>query len=90
MGKAHEGILTGHNFSNGEHYYTVSVPRRGKTDEPVFYLEEDERAMQAVLKYNGYDDLTELLNSRLSNTEILLKEDERGYIIAEDEMMNQA
>lgn len=86
MAKVHEGLLTGHNVTNGKHYYTVSVPRRGRTDEPVFHLEEDEEAMQAILNYNGYDKLSELLNNRLSNIEVLVKEDGRGYVIAEDEM----
>ncbi len=90
MDEIHEGMLTGHNFSNGEHYYTVSVPRQEGTDQPVFHLEEDEEALQAILEYNGYDDLTELLNERLSNTDILVKKDERGYLIAEDEMKNRA
>lgn len=90
MPETHEGVLTGHNFSNGEHYYTVTVSRRGRTDEPVFHLEEGEESMQAILQYNAYSDLTELLNDRLSNIEILVKEVDGQYEIAVEEMNRQA
>lgn len=86
MAETHEGLLTGHNFSNGEHHYTVSVPRRGQTDKQVFHLEEEEESMQAILQYNAYSDLTELVNERLSDTEILVKEVDGRYEIAVEEM----
>lgn len=90
MAETHEGLLTGHNFSNGEHYYTVTVPRRDRTDEPVFHLEEEEESMQAILQYNAYSDLTELLNDRLSNTEILVQDVGGQYEIAVEEMIQKA
>ncbi|TKX55581.1 hypothetical protein EXE43_19990 [Halorubrum sp. SS5] len=90
MAEPHEGLLTGHNFSNGEHYYTVTVPRRGKTDKPVFHLEEEEESMQAILQYNAYSDLSELINDRPSNTEILVKEVDGQYEIAVEEMNQKA
>ena len=90
MAETYEGLLAGHNLSNGEHYYTVTVPRRGQTDEPVFHLEEEEESMQAILQYNGYSDLTELLNHRLSNTEILVKDVDGQYEIAVEEMNQKA
>lgn len=90
MAEIHEGLLTGHNFSNGEHYYTVTVPRRGQTDKPVFHLEEEDEAMQAILQYNAYSDLTDLLNDRPSNTEILVKKIDGQYEIAIEEMNQKA
>jgi heat shock protein HspQ len=90
MAEPHEGLLTGHNFSNGEHYYTVTVPRRGKTDKPVFHLEEEEEPMQAILQYNAYSDLSGLINGRPSNTEILVKEVDGQYEIAVEEMNQKA
>jgi heat shock protein HspQ len=90
MSETHEGLLTGHNFSNGEHYYAVTVPRRGQTDKPVFHLGEEEEAMQAILQYNAYSDLTELLNDRPSDTEILVKEVDGRYEIAVEEMKQKA
>ena len=87
--RVHEGLLAGHNYTNGKHFYTVKVPRKGVTHEPVFHLEDDEEAMQAILSYNGFSDLTELLNmERLSETKILVKEEDGGYVIAVDEMRN--
>lgn len=90
MAETHDGLQTGHNFSNGEHYHTVTVPRRGKTDKPVFHLEEEEESMQAILQYNAYSDLTELLNDRPSNTEILVKGVDGQYEIAVKEMNQKA
>jgi hypothetical protein len=90
MAETHEGLLTAHNFSNGEHYYTVTVPRKGRTDEPVFHLEEEDEPMQAILRYNTYSDLTELFNDRPSNREILVKEVDGQYEIAVEEMNQKA
>lgn len=90
MANAYEGLLSSHNFTNGEHYYTVTVHREGGTDKPVFHLEEGEEALEAILQYNEYADLTELLNNRLSDTEVLVKETNGTYEIAVDAMKKQS
>ena len=46
--------------------------------------------MQAILQYNAYSDLTELLNDRPSDTEILVKEIDGQYEIAVEEMNQKA
>lgn len=86
MEEIHEGLLSGHNYTNGEHYYTVTVTSGGVTDEPVFHLEADDEEMQAIINYNGYSKYEDLMNSIDEGIEVLLKEDDGLYVIAVDEM----